>query len=209
VGSEENPSAESGEQEQVLPADEADGVSRPAEEPDGEEPSAHRPGSVRRQDPATTRPRPVTVAELRAREKYTGKQREIEEARLQAEAKRRARTGRLIGATAAVGAVGGIAGLGYLALSPDRVTAQCVRDDADGRPVVVSDNYCTDHTLGPSGFFYYGGHSYRYYYGSSGSVGSRPIGGTTVAPKGATVTTKSGSTIQRGGLGTRFRGGGS
>jgi hypothetical protein len=208
VGSEEDPPAESGEPEQVLPADEAQAISSPEENPALDAPPARRPGSMRHQDPETTRARPVTVAELRAREKYTGKQLEIEEARLKAQAKRRARTGRIIGATAAVGAVGGIAGLGYLALSPDRVTAQCVREDAGGQPVVVSDYHCTDHTVGPGGFFFYGGHSYRYYYGSSGSIGSRPIGGTTVAPKGATITTKSGSTIRRGGLGTKFRGGG-
>jgi hypothetical protein len=209
VGSEEDPPAESGEPDEASPAGEAEPTSRPDEEPAADESPAPRPGSMRHQDPETTRPRPVTVAELRAREKYTGKQREIEEARLKAQAKRRARNGRLIGATAAVGAVGGIAGLGYLALSPDRVTAQCVRDDAGGQPVVVSDYRCTDHTVGPSGFFFYGGHSYRYYYGSSGTIGSRPVGGTTVAPKGATITTKSGSTIRRGGLGTKFRGGGS
>jgi hypothetical protein len=208
VGSEQDPPAQSGEPEEGSLADEVETVSAAEEQPTVDEPPAHRSGSMRRQDPATTRPRPVTVAELRAREKYTGKQREIEEARLEAEAKRRARTGRLIGATIAIGAVGGIAGLGYLALSPDRVTAQCVRDDPGDQPVVVSDNNCTNHTVGPGGFFFLGGHSYRYYYGSSGSVGSRPIGGTTVVPKGATVTTKSGSTVQRGGLGTKFRGGG-
>lgn len=209
MGSEEDPPAETGEPEQIPPADEAEATGCPAENAAPDEPPAHRPGSMRHQDPETTRPRPVTVAELRAREKYTGKQLEIEEARLKAQAKRRARTGRIIGATAAVGVVGGIAGLGYWALSPDRVTAQCVREDAGGQPVVVSDSHCTDHRPGPGGFFFYGGHSYRYYYGSSGSIGSRPIGGTTVAPKGATITTKSGSTIRRGGLGTKFRGGGS
>jgi len=41
-------------------------------------------------------------------------------------------------------------------------------------------------------FFFYGGHQYRYYYGSSGPVGSRPIGGTTTVPKGATIKTKFG-----------------
>lgn len=209
MGSEQDPPAKSDEPEQSSPADQVETASTSLEHPSAEEPQAHRPGSVRRQDPATARPRPVTVAELRAREKYTGKQLEIEEARLAAEARRRARKGRLIGATVAIGAIGGIAGLGYLASSSDRVTAQCVRDDAGGQPVVVPDYNCTNHTVGSGGFFFFGGHSYRYYYGSSGSIGSRPIGGTTVAPKGATITTKSGSTIQRGGLGTRFRGGGS
>jgi hypothetical protein len=36
-------------------------------------------GSMRSQDPASTRPRPATPAELRAREKYEQKQREIEQ----------------------------------------------------------------------------------------------------------------------------------
>lgn len=165
-------------------------------------------GSVRYQDAETSRPRPPKPAELRARQKYEDKQREIEEARLAAEAKRQKRNRRLIGGAAAIGVVGVVAGLGYWALSPSTVTAQCVQEDPNGQPVIVPDSYCTGHTAGLNGFFFYGGHQYRYYYGSSGSVGSRPIGGTTVAPKGATITTKSGSTIQRGGLGSKFGGGG-
>lgn len=165
-------------------------------------------GSVRYQDAATARPRPPKPAELRARQKYEDKQREIEEARLAAEAKRQRRNRRLIGGAAAVGVVGVVAGLGYWALSPSTVTAQCVQEDPNGQPVIVPDSYCTGHTAGLNGFFFYGGHQYRYYYGSSGTVGSRPIGGTTAAPKGATVKTKSGSTIQRGGFGSKFGGGG-
>jgi hypothetical protein len=163
-------------------------------------------GSVQYQDPATARPRPATPAELRAREKYEKKQREIEEARLAAEARRHQRNRRLIGAGAAVGVVGVVAGLGYWALSAPTVMAQCVRDDANGQPVIVPDSYCTGHTAGLNGFFYYGGHQYRYYYGSSGFVGSRPIGGTTTRPSGATIKTSSGTTIQRGGLGGKFGG---
>jgi hypothetical protein len=180
----------------------------PADEP-GEEDGDEFPsgGSVRYQDPETSRPRPPKPAELRARKKYEDKQRQIEEARLAAEAKRHKRNRRLIGGAAAVGVVGVVAGLGYWALSPSTVTAQCVRDDPNGNPVIVPDSYCTGHTPGMNGFFFFGGHQYRYYYGSSGTVGSRPIGGTTVAPRGATITTKSGSTIQRGGLGSKFGGG--
>ena len=169
-------------------------------------------GSVEYQDASTTRPKPPTPAELRAREKFAQKQREIEEARLEAEAKRSKRNRRLIGAGVAVGVVGVVAGLGYWALSAPSVTAQCVRDDQNGQPVIVPDSYCTDHTAGLNGFFFFGGHQYRYYYGSSGSIGQRPTGGTTTAPKGATITTKSGTTIQRGGLGGKFssgKGGGS
>lgn len=168
-------------------------------EPGG--PPKKRPGSVKYQDAATTKPRPPTPAELRARQKYEDKQREIEEARLAAEAKRRKQKRVLMGAAAGVGVVGLVAGLGYWLLTPDTVTAQCVRDDPNGQPVIVPDSYCTGHTAGLNGFFFYGGHQYRYYYGSSGSIGSRPIGGSTTAPKGATAKTKSGTTVSRGGLG--------
>ena len=164
-------------------------------------------GSVEFQDAETARPRAPTPAELRAREKFAKKQRELEEARLEAEAKRRKRNRRLIGAGAGVGVVAVVAGLGYWALSAPTVTAQCAREDTNGQPVIVPDSYCTDHTAGLNGFFFYGGHQYRYYYGSSGSVGQRPIGGTTTAPSGSTVKTKSGTTIQRGGLGGKLSGG--
>ncbi|MCV7075211.1 hypothetical protein AWC27_14430 [Mycobacterium szulgai] len=138
---------------------------------------------------------------MRARQKFEDKQRELEEARQEAEAKRRKQKRVLMGAAAGVGIVGLVAGLGYWLLTPDTVTAQCVQEDPNGQPVIVPDSYCTGHTAGLNGFFFYGGHQYRYYYGSSGSVGSRPIGGSTTAPKGATVKTKSGTTISRGGLG--------
>jgi len=158
-------------------------------------------GSIEFQDAATTKPRPPTPAELRARDKYAKKQQELEEARLEAEAKQRRQRRVLMGAAATVGVVGVVAGLGYWALSTPNVTAQCVQDDQNGQPVIVPDSYCTGHSEGVNGFFFFGGHQYRYYYGSSGSVGSRPSGGTTVAPKGANVTTKSGTSISRGGLG--------
>ncbi|WP_235192544.1 hypothetical protein [Mycobacterium asiaticum] len=158
-------------------------------------------GSIQFQDAATTKPRPPTPAELRARQKYEDKQRELEEQRLAAEAKRQKQKRILMGSAAAVGVVGLVAGVGYWLLSPNHVTAQCVRDDPNGQPVIVPDSYCTGHTPGLNGFFFWGGHSYRYYYGSSGSVGQRPVGGSTTLPKGATVTTKSGTTIQRGGIG--------
>jgi hypothetical protein len=230
MGSEEDRPPGSGEPEghKTGPAEQSGGdKTEPVEQPAGEqEPplawseesaqdeSTQYPsgGSVDYQDAATTKPRPPTPAELRARDKFAKKEREIEEARLEAEAKRRKRNRRLIGGAAAVGVVGVVAGLGYWALSAPTVTAQCVRDDSNGQPVIVPDSYCTGHTAGLNGFFFYGGHQYRYYYGSSGSVGQRPIGGTTTAPKGATVKTKSGTTIQRGGLGGKFssgKGGGS
>jgi uncharacterized membrane protein YgcG len=174
----------------------------PADGLERDDPTERRPsGSIEYQDAETTRPRPPTPAELRARQKFADKQKEIEEARLEAEAKRRKQKRVLMGAAAAVGVVGVVAGLGYWLLTPDTVTAQCVQEDTNGQPVIVPDSYCTGHTAGLNGFFFYAGHQYRYYYGSSGSVGSRPIGGTTTAPKGATITTKSGTTISRGGIG--------
>ena len=164
-------------------------------------------GSIQFQDAANTRPRPPTPAELRARDKYEKKQRELEEARFAAEAKRQRQRRVLMGTAAGVGVVGLIGALGYWELSTPNVTAQCVRDDPNGQPVIVEDRYCTDHTPGLGGFIFLGGHQYRYYYGSSGPVGSPPVGGTTVAPRGANITTKSGTTIQRGGLGGKLGGG--
>jgi hypothetical protein len=163
---------------------------------------------MRFQDPATARPRPPTVGETRAREKAERKRREIEKARQEAELKRYQRNRRLMGGAAAIGVVGVVAALGYWALSPRTVTAQCVQEDATGGPVVVPDNYCTGHGGGLNGLFIYSGHQYRYYYGSSGTVGSRPMGGTTVKPKDTTVKTSSGSTIERGGLGSKMSGSG-
>jgi hypothetical protein len=226
MGSEEDRPPGSGppEGDKTEPAEQPADKTEPVEQAGGEqqpplawseqdEPTQYPSGgSVEYQDAETTRPRPPTPAELRARDKFAKKQREIEEARLAAEAKRRKRNRTLIGGAAAVGVVGVVAGLGYWALWAPNVTAQCVRDDTNGQPVIVPDSYCTGHTAGLNGFFFYGGHQYRYYYGSSGSIGQRPIGGTTTAPKGATITTKSGTTIQRGGLGGKFssgKGGGS
>jgi hypothetical protein len=165
-------------------------------------------GSMRSQDRATARPRPPTVGETRAREKAERKRREIEKARVDAELKRQQRNKRLKGGVVAVGVVGVVAALGYWALSPRTVTAQCVQEDASGGPIVVPDSYCTGHTGNSSGLFIYSGHQYRYYYGGSGTVGARPVGGTTIKPKDTTVKTSSGSTIERGGLGSKFSGSG-
>jgi hypothetical protein len=173
-----------------------------------EEPSPTS-GSVRFQDPETAKPRPLTVGEARARDKVIRETEEAgkarfaeEEARFAAGAKRR----RLIGGAAVVGVVGVVVALNW---PSDHVNAQCVQDDSDGQPVIVGDSYCTGRSGGYGGFFFYGGHSYRYSYGSTGAIGSTPMGGTMVAPKGATITTGSGTTIQRGGFGSRFGGSGS
>jgi hypothetical protein len=163
---------------------------------------------MRFQDPETTRPRPPTVGETRAREKAERERKAFERARFEANVKRYHRNKRLKGGVAVVGVVGVVAALGYWALSPRTVTAQCVQEDASGGPIVVPDSYCDGRTGDSSGLFIYSGHQYRYYYGSSGTVGARPSGGTTVKPKDTTVKTSSGTTIQRGGLGTKFSGSG-
>ena len=204
------PTGDEPESEETKPAEELE--AEPAEAPEDEtRESQSGRGSMQFQDPATTKPRPPKPAELRAREKFAAKQRAEEEARAEAEAKRHKRNRVLMGSAAAVGVVGLVAGLGYWALSAPNVPASCVRDAPSGQPVIVQDNYCTGHTPGVGGFFFFGGHQYRYYYGSSGGVGSRPIGGSTLAPSGANIHTRSGTTIQRGGLGGKFgsRGGGS
>ena len=118
---------------------------QPSEEA-GDQPSQPASGgSVRFQDPATTRPRPPTVGETRAREKAERKRQELEKARVEAELKRYQRNQRLKGGAAVVGVVGVVAALGYWALSPRTVNAQCVQEDASGGPIIVPDNYCTGH----------------------------------------------------------------
>ena len=176
--------------------------------PAGDSPQPPSSGSMRFQEPGTTRPRPPTVGETRAREKAERKRKELEKARVEAEIKRYQRNQRLKGGAAVVGVVGVVAALGYWALSPRTVNAQCVQEDASGGPIIVPDSYCTGHGSGTGGLFIYSGHQYRYYYGSTGTVGARPAGGTTIAPKGTTVKTSSGTTIQRGGLGSKFSGSG-
>jgi len=227
VGPKEDPPQESGPsgEDTGSPDDKAGRGPSPPEEPAEDYPetsasprpseeAGHQPsqpssgGGMRFQDPATTRPRPPTVGETRAREKAERKRREIENARVEAELKRYQRNQRLKGGVAAVGVVGVVAALGYWALSPRSVTAQCVQEDAAGGPIVVPDSYCTGRTGDSSGLFIYSGHQYRYYYGSSGGVGARPSGGTTIKPKDTTVKTSSGTTIERGGLGSKFSGSG-
>ncbi|WP_431956579.1 hypothetical protein [Nocardia lijiangensis] len=193
-----------------------------AQQPPPPEP---RPGSVQRQEPGVTKPRPPTVAEARARDK--ARKRAAEEKRAAeaaAEAKKRTRKRVLIGGIAVVG-VAGLVGGGYLAYraltAPDDVTAYCVKNE-NGQEIVVEDKYCTPGTAGfvdDSGggsshshggpiIIYGGGAQYRYYYGGNNTVGKPPVGGSTLKPKGAQITTKSGTTIQRGGLGSKSTGGG-
>ena len=169
-----------------------------------------RRGSVRNQDRESTKPRPPTVAEARARDKARRRAAEEEEAQQLAADKKRKRNRRLIGGAAVVGLVGVVA-LGYSALKPDEVTASCVKEE-DGKQVVVEDQVCEDAQRAnggggfAGGFIFLGGSQYRYYYGGNQTVGQPPTGGTTTAPKGTSVKTKSGTTIQRGGLGSKIGG---
>ena len=93
-----------------------------------------------------------------------------------------------------------VAGLGYWALSAPTVTAQCVREDANGQPVIVQDELL--HRITPRAST------------ASSSTADISTGTTTAArgpsvrgpsaerrpPQGATVKTKSGSTIRAAGL---------
>ncbi|MGW5106909.1 hypothetical protein [Nocardia sp. NPDC004123] len=200
-----------------------------------DEPAApRRRGSITTQEAGITQPRPPTVAEARAREKARKRAEEQERAEAEAaEAKQRKKKRLLIGGAAVVG-IAALVGGGYLvaeAWNGPEVTASCtvvankgesvpigagqsVTATQDNQEIVVPDNYCSDATdHGDSGihpgFFFLAGHSYRYYYGGTGTIGHAPSGGSTTAPSGATVKTKSGSTIQRGGLGAKIHGGGS
>lgn len=113
----------------------------------------------------------------------------------------------LIGATAVIGLVAVVAGC-----DDDSITAQCVQEDGHywwgDHPTVVRDDDCTNHVADDNGFFVWGGHQYRYYYGSRGSMGSRPVGGSLAYPGdedengyAPSVRTGSGKSIARGGLG--------
>ncbi|MFI9381024.1 hypothetical protein [Kutzneria sp. NPDC052558] len=184
--------------------------------PDGadhEESGQSKPGKMRFQDASTT-PREPTLAERRARERAAEEERErlaqeeVEQAALARKKKIRKRV--LIGGGVTVGLVGIIAA-GYALSSPSQeVTARCTDDSG----VVVNDDYCNVNSAyyagnggyyNPGGFFIFpGGRQYHYYYGGSGDIGQRAVGGTTTAPSGnTTVKTSSGSTISRGGFGVK------
>ncbi|WP_405165968.1 hypothetical protein OG203_13330 [Nocardia sp. NBC_01499] len=192
----------------------------PTDVPESPAPQQVRKGSVQRQEPGITQPRPPTVAEARARDKARKRAEEAQQAAVAAdEAKKRTRKRVMIGGVAIVG-VAAIVGGGYLAYSaitaPDKVTASCVKTE-NGQEVVVADSYCGDGRqgfvgdggIGPGLILLGGGPQYRYYYGGTPTIGQPPTGGTTVKPKSAEIKTKSGTTIQRGGLGSKSTGGGS
>lgn len=195
------------------------GQQNPGDQP-GEQ--APRQGSIERQEPGVTQPRPPTVAEARARDKARKRAEEAHRAATAAaDAKRRTRNRVLIGGVAIVG-VAGLVGGGYLAYralsAPDKVTASCVRIDENGQEIVVEDQYCRPGQTGfvdndnshphAGGVILLGGWpQYRYYYGGSTAVGKPPTGAVTVRPKGAEIKTKTGTTVQRGGLGSKSTGG--
>lgn len=201
--------------EQPSSASGADETNTPAPQPD-----PPRRGSVQRQQPGITQPRPPTVAEARARDKARKRAEEAQQAAAAAEvAKKRARKRVMIGGVAIVG-VAALVGGGYLAYraisAPDKVTASCVKTE-NGQDIVVDDSYCgegrrgfvSDSGISPGLIILGGGPQYRYYYGGTPTIGKPPTGGTTVKPKSAEIKTKSGTTIQRGGLGSKSTGGGS
>lgn len=185
-------------------------------------PQPPRQGSVQRQEPGITQPRPPTVAEARARDKARKRAEAAQRAAAAAEeAKKRGRKRVMIGGAAIVG-VAALVGGGYLAYraitAPDKVTASCVKTE-NGQEIVVEDSYCGEGRPGfvgdggphvsPGLIILGGGPQYRYYYGGTPTIGKPPTGGTTVKPKSAEIKTKSGTTVQRGGLGSKSTGSGS
>lgn len=180
---------------------------RPDSADDGSAVARPTRGTIRSQEPGTTRVRPATVAEARARDKAR-KAREVAEqfaAEQAANAQRRRDQNKktLMGAVAVVGVVAVVA-LGYQMSKSDRdVTATCV----DENSVVVPDSYCGSGTPGMGGVFIFAGAPYRYYYGGTpGGVGTRATGGTLTQPSGTIAKTKSGSSISRGGFGSSSAG---
>lgn len=181
----------------------------PPVQPPSQPPPGSQRGQIRSQEAGSTKPRPPTLAEQRARLQAEHQQREMAlaaEAAVARKAKKRKHL--LIGGGVTVGVVALVA-IGYAALKPDNVTATCTTTD----DVVVADDqncdedYARAHGGYSSGGIIFlpivgGGHSqYRYNYGGTGSVGQKISGGSTVAPPKANITTRSGSTVQRGGFG--------
>ncbi|SFJ92293.1 hypothetical protein SAMN05421835_110231 [Amycolatopsis sacchari] len=185
--------------------------------PEEQQPPEQAPqrGSMRFQDPETTKPREPSLAEQRARRKALAEEKERTEAAKQAykEAERKAATRRkvLIGSGVTVGLVGVVAAW-YLVGTPETVNAVCT----DSNNVVQPDEYCDDNYAVSHGGYYNagtgfwfipipggGGYTqYRYNYGGTGTVGQPVSGGTYTKPSGnPTIKTNSGKTVQRGGFG--------
>jgi hypothetical protein len=179
----------------------------PASEPDPVDgaptsPRRRRAGRIRQQDPATTRPRRLSLGEQRAIAVAERREEEAREAEAEEQNARSRKRRRVIVACAIVAVIVLVVVLVNAFGSNDRVvTASCV----DDRGVVVDDDYCDGSRPGsyggPGGLIFLGGNSYRYYYGGTAVPGQVAQGGSTVAPKKADVVTRTGRTIQRGGFG--------
>lgn len=182
-------------------------------------PPEHPRGSMRFQDPSTTRPHEPSLAEQRARQQAQEAEAEAElAAQIAAGRKAVIRRRVMIGGGVTVG-IAALVGAWYL-FSPSNVTARCTSDGGSNSDTVVQDQYCDEsYVTSHHGYFSNGiafipipggGFSqYRYYYGGSGSVGQHVSGGSYSAPSNGTVKTGSGKTISRGGLGVSGSHGGS
>jgi hypothetical protein len=185
--------------------------------PDQPEPTPAGPaGTMRFQDRETTTPRPPTLAEQRAQQQA---EEELAQRREAAQARARTRRRVMIGGGVTVGVVA-LVGAWYLLAAPQTVAAQCAVAAGDQTDTVVTDQYCdpayaTSHGgYVNNGFIFLpiGGGQYRqyhYYYGGTGAIGQRAIGGSFTAPANANVRTNSGKVIQRGGFGISGKIGGS
>jgi type II secretory pathway pseudopilin PulG len=183
---------------------------------------AGKQGTMRFQD-ESTKPRPPTLAEARARQQAQEAEQEAaiqaEQEAIANEERRRHRKRVMIGAGVTVGIVAVIGGL-YLANQSNDVTARCTVNGGTDSGTVVQDQYCDeDYVTSHGGYLNNGiiflpipggGYSqYHYYYGGSGNVGQRVSGGSYTQPSNATIKTNSGSTVSRGGLGVSGKTGGS
>jgi hypothetical protein len=185
-------------------------------EPVADDAGGPKAGTMRFQD-ESTKPRPPTLAEQRARQQAQEAEAE-RELEAEVEAGRRAHRKRvMIGAGVTVGIVAVIGGL-YLASRPDDVTARCTTDSGTNNGTVVQDQYCDeDYVTSHNGyisngiiFLPIGGggyNQYHYYYGGSGNVGQRVSGGSYTQPSSGTIKTGSGSSVSRGGLGVSSKSG--
>jgi hypothetical protein len=178
-------------------------------------------GTMRFQDPDTTKARPPTLAEQRARAQAEREQQENEAAAAAAVAARARRRKRvLIGGGVTIGVVA-VIGAAYLLAKPQDVTAQCASATGGNADTVVSDQNCDPAYAQAHGGYVSNGFiflplvgggfgQYHYYYGGGNvPVGQRVSGGSFTAPANANVRTKSGKTIQRGGFGITGKSGGS
>lgn len=217
----DEPDRPSGGQPYQLPTPDLGVFGSETPDESGQQPTEEQPrGSMRYQDASTTRPRPPSLAEQRARQQAEEEEAERELA-AQVEAGRRATIRRrvLIGGGVTVG-IAALVGAWYL-LSPSDVTARCTVDsNGADQGTVVQDQYCDESYVTSHGGHISNGivflpipgggyRQYHYYYGGTGSIGQRATGGSYNPPSNATIRTNSGKTISRGGFGVSGSHGGS